>query len=241
MPPISPGSEPAAAPAVPVAVLGYNLRSLRDDPEAVARVVRSCAPDLLCLQEVPRFGRWRARRDALAAACGMRVLASRRQAGLAVLGGPRVRLLSADYRLLTWSPPLHRRALALARVRVDGRPLAVASTHLDLAPGARLRHGMEILRLLAACSEPVVLAGDFNETPGGAAWRLLAGAFQDGYALAPEGRGPTFPARAPRRRIDAVFADPALRVLGCGVPPDPAGDFPQATDHCPVLARIALP
>ncbi|WP_106398711.1 endonuclease/exonuclease/phosphatase family protein [Actinocorallia populi] len=224
-----------------VAVLSYNLRSLRDDPEAVARVVRACAPDVLCLQEVPRFGRWRARRDALAAACGMAVLASRRRAGLAVLGGPRVRLLSAEYRLLSWSPPLHRRALALARVRVDGRPLAVASTHLDLAPGARLRHGMEILRLLAACPEPVVLAGDVNETSGGSTWRLLAGGFQDAYAVAPEGGAPTFPARAPRRRIDAVFADRSLRVLGCGVPPDPAGDFPQATDHCPVLARIVLP
>ena len=68
-----------------------------------------------------------------------------------MLGGPRTRLLESDYRLLSWTPPLHRRALALARIRVDGRPLAVASTHLDLAPGARLRHGMEILRLLGAC------------------------------------------------------------------------------------------
>ncbi|WP_344453563.1 endonuclease/exonuclease/phosphatase family protein [Actinocorallia aurantiaca] len=224
-----------------IRILGYNLRSLRDDPEAVARVVRACAPDVLCLQEVPRFGRWRVRRDALAAACGMTVLASRRQAGLAVLGGPRTRLLESDYRLLSWTPPLHRRALALARIRVDGRPLAVASTHLDLAPGARLRHGMEILRLLEACPDPVVLAGDFNEGPEGPTWRLLAGVLQDAHAVAPEGGAPTFPSRAPRRRIDAVFADRGLRVLGCGVPEDASGDFPQATDHCPVLARIELP
>ncbi|MEO3783342.1 endonuclease/exonuclease/phosphatase family protein [Actinocorallia sp. B10E7] len=222
-------------------MLGYNVRSLRDDPEAVARVVRACAPDVLCLQEMPRFGRWRVRRDALAAACGMTVLASRRQAGLAVFGGPRVRLLAAEYRLLSWTPPLHRRALAVARIRVDGRPLAVASTHLDLAPGARLRHGMEILRLLSACPDPVVLAGDLNEGRDGPVWRLLAGVFQDAHEVAPEGGSPTFPARAPRRRIDGIFADRGLRVLGCGVPEDPAGDFPQATDHCPVLARIEPP
>lgn len=226
---------------MPVTVLCYNLRSLRDDPEAVVRVVRAHAPDVLCLQEVPRFGRWRARRDALAAACGMRVLASRRQGGLAVFGGPRVTPLAAEYRLLSWSPPLHRRALALARIRVGGRRLAVASTHLDLHPGARLRHAKELLGPLAACPEPVVLAGDLNETPAGAAWRLLAGVFRDAYAAAPEGGAATFPSRAPRRRIDAVFTDRSLRVLGCGVPADPAGDFPQATDHCPVLARLEIP
>ena len=42
-----------------VRVLSYNVRSLRDDPAAVARVVRACAPDLVLVQEAPRFFRWR--------------------------------------------------------------------------------------------------------------------------------------------------------------------------------------
>ncbi|GAA3216102.1 endonuclease/exonuclease/phosphatase family protein [Actinocorallia longicatena] len=221
-------------------VLSYNLRALRDDAEAAARVIRACGPDLVCLQEVPRFLGWKRQRDALAEACGLRVLSSRRSAGLAVLGGPDVRLLRAGYTFLSWSPPLHRRALAVARVRAGGMDLTVASTHLDLAPGARLRHVQEILRLLAPSPVPVVLAGDFNEEPGGAAWNLLSASFQDAYAVAPEGAELTFSAHRPRVRIDGVFVDKRLRVEGCGVPGGMEEDVLLATDHRPLLARLTL-
>ncbi|MDX6743185.1 endonuclease/exonuclease/phosphatase family protein [Actinocorallia sp. A-T 12471] len=219
-------------------VLGYNLRSLRDDPAAVARVVRACAPDLLCLQEVPRYGRWRAARAALADAVGMRVLAGRRTAGLAVLGGPRVRLVRRGFHRLSWSPPRHRRALAVAVVEVGGLELAVASTHFALDPAERVRHVRELLGVLPRYGAPVVLGGDFNEGPDGPAWGLLREALRDAHAAAPEGGSATFPARAPRRRIDGFFTDPSLAVLGCGVPADPVGDFPRATDHLPVLLRL---
>ncbi|MCD0450975.1 endonuclease/exonuclease/phosphatase family protein [Actinocorallia sp. API 0066] len=220
-------------------ILTYNLRSLRDDPLAVARVVRACAPDLLCLQEVPRYGRWRAARAGLAREVGMTVLAGRRTAGLAVLGRPGVRLLASGFHRLPWAPPLHRRALAVAVVSVEGRALAVASTHLGLDPRERLRHADLVLRLLAGRPAPAVLAGDFNEGPDGPAWRLLASRLRDAHAVAPEGGAATFPAGGPRRRIDGIFTDPRLTVLGCGVPPDPGGDFARATDHLPVLARLA--
>ncbi|MFD0632519.1 endonuclease/exonuclease/phosphatase family protein [Catenulispora yoronensis] len=48
-----------------VRVLSYNVRSLRDDRAALARVVRGCEPDVVCVQESPgssagagRLGRW---------------------------------------------------------------------------------------------------------------------------------------------------------------------------------------
>lgn len=50
----------------PVRLLSYNIRSLRDDPAAVARVVRAIRPDVACLQEVPRLWAWRLRRRRLA-------------------------------------------------------------------------------------------------------------------------------------------------------------------------------
>lgn len=36
-----------------IRVLSYNVRSLRDDTEALARVIRACEPDLVCVQEAP--------------------------------------------------------------------------------------------------------------------------------------------------------------------------------------------
>ena len=39
-------------------VLSYNVRSLRDDPEALGRVIRSAQPHVVLVQEAPRFWRW---------------------------------------------------------------------------------------------------------------------------------------------------------------------------------------
>lgn len=227
-----------------VRVQSYNVRSLRDDPAAVARVVRAVAPDVLCLQEVPRFGLWRWERRRLANACGMRVAAGRRACGLAVLTGPRVRREAREFHLLTPDRGLHRRALALAVLEKDGTRLIAASTHLDLEDGPRRRHVDEILthldRARRRYDAPVVLAGDINEEPGGASWTRLTERFRDTYEVAPTGEERTFSSRDPTRRIDAVFADPAIRVEASGVPADEAvaRDYPAATDHRPVVADL---
>ncbi|MQY02465.1 endonuclease/exonuclease/phosphatase family protein [Actinomadura macrotermitis] len=227
-----------------VRLVSYNVRSLRDDPAAVARVVRALDPDVLCLQEVPRFGRWWFQRRALARACGMRVVAGRRACGLAVLARPGVRRAAREFHLLSRVPGLHRRALALAVLELDGARLIAASTHLDLADEPRLAHTRQILALLARAGQrhgaPVVLAGDINEEPGGASWTLFTGHFQDGHATAPAGEGLTFSARDPRRRIDAVFAGPGVEVAGCGVPDGPAAYYEAATDHRPLLAELRI-
>ncbi len=229
-----------------VRLLSYNVRSLRDDAAAVARVVRGAGPDVLCLQEVPRFRLWRLQRRRLANACGMRIAAGRRACGLAVLTAPHVRRVAREFHLLTPDRGLHRRALAIAVLEADGARLIAASTHLDLEPGARERHVHEILGHLDRARDrhgaPVVLAGDFNEEPGGAAWGVLAGRFRDAYAVAGTGGELTFSARNPNRRIDAVFTDPAIGVDACGVPEEEAlaRDYPIATDHRPVMADLRL-
>ncbi|MFB4315671.1 endonuclease/exonuclease/phosphatase family protein [Actinomadura sp. 21ATH] len=243
----------------PVRVLSYNIRSLRDDPAAVAAVVRGLRPDVVCLQEVPRFLGWRLKRRRLARAAGLAVASGRRAAGLAVLHGPRARVLHREYHLLSPVPGLHRRGLAVAVLEVGAGAgegaaarLIAASTHLDLRDGPRRAHAAEIVELLgrvrAAYPAPVVLAGDVNEEPGGAAWTLLCGPFRDAYAAAPAGGAATFPARAPRRRIDGIFASPEIGVAGCGVPGEPGGEgedaaaaHVRASDHRPLLAELALP
>ncbi|MFA1542062.1 endonuclease/exonuclease/phosphatase family protein [Actinomadura monticuli] len=230
-----------------VRLLSYNVRSLRDDAAAAARVVRAIAPDVLCLQEVPRFRTWRLRRRRFAVACGMRIAAGRRACGLAVLAAPHVRREAREFHLLSPEPGLHRRALAIAVLDVRGARVIAACTHLDLKPEPRLRHVGEVLahldRARARYGAPVVLAGDVNEEPGGAAWNALTDRFEDAYAAAPAGAELTFSSSDPVRRIDAVFTDPAITAAACGVPTDEAlmRDYPAATDHRPLRADLDVP
>lgn len=231
-----------------VRVLSYNLRSLRDDTAALTRVIRGCRPDVVCVQEAPRFARWRGRRRGLAKGCGLAVAAGARNGGLMVLATPSARVVHREYHLLSRIAGVYyRRALAVAVLEIGRVRLAAASTHLDLVAGPRLQHVTEVLTLLervrARFCAPVVLGGDINEQPGGPAWSLLAERFQDAYAVAPAGAGPTFSSRDPRSRIDGVFPDPEVEVRGCGVPEsaDLLADYPAATDHRPVLAELSFP
>ncbi|RJK96880.1 endonuclease/exonuclease/phosphatase family protein [Vallicoccus soli] len=245
----------AAGGAGTLRLLSWNVRSLRDDVGAVVEVLRDLRPDVVCLQEAPRFGRWRhalselARRSELYVTCG----------GATTTGPALLTSLAVDVRgtyeaRLSRTPRLrhrlHRRGLAAARLRLRGAEWLVASTHLGLDAGERARHAAEVAGRLAAWrgdgSAAVVLAGDLNEAPGGPVWSLLAGddavvpglGLRDARAAAPDGGDLTFPARAPRRRIDAVLAGGA-RVDGCGVPEHLDPDLlARATDHRPVLARL---
>lgn len=228
-----------------IRVVSYNIRALRDDEDAVVGVLTGLVPDIVCLQEVPRFPLQVRHRRRLARRCGFTMVPGRRQAGLAVMLGERAQLIGAEYHLLTRVPRLHLRALAIAAVEVDGTRLVAASTHLDLAAEPRRAHVGEVLGLLDAARRrfqaPVVLTGDINEEPEGLAWGMLAKAFQDGWAVAPAGEGDTYSAREPVKRIDGVFADHGITVTGCGVPVgEVAAGYPAATDHRPVQADLSL-
>jgi len=234
------GPDAGGEPRATLRVACYNVRSLRDDVDALVRVITVMRPDVLCLQEVPRLLWWR--RSLLARRVGMTVAAGRRGGALAILTGPGVRTVHREYHLLRPCPPLQRRALAIAVVAKDGFRAAVGSVHLDLAAGARLWHAAEIAGHMARVRErfgvPDVLAGDLNEGPGRAAWRYLTRRYTDCFAAAPDGDGATFPAARPRHRIDAVLAGPGLAVRACGVPRAAPADLAAATDHLPVLADL---
>lgn len=229
-----------------VRLLSYNVRSMRDDPAAIVRVVRRLRPDIVCVQEAPRFVLWRRRRRRLGRRAALLPVGLKRAAGLELYAGPRVTVLHRRHRLLSPVPGLHRRGLVLGVFDVHGARLIAASVHLDLTGEARRRHAEEIVeeldRARAELGAPVVVAGDINEQAGGAAWDVLAGRFQDACAVAPYGQELTFSAVRPSRRIDGVFADPEITVLRCGVPDDPEllADYPAATDHRPVLAELRV-
>lgn len=230
-----------------IRVLSYNVRSMRDDRAALARVITACAPDLVLIQEAPRFFRWRKRAAWLAAHSGLLVLGGGAPAtGPLLLCAPRVAVERTEDVLLPPTPGLHRRGFATAVVRIARTRLAVLSCHLSLQAAERHAQAGMVLDRLAALDVPhAVVAGDLNEPPTGRGFRLLAQELRDCREVRPWGGEHTFPAERPERRIDAVFTGRGVEVLGCGVPRGLPGvteaDLRAATDHLPVLAALRVP
>ncbi len=242
----APAELPPPAPGR-LRLLSYNIRSLRDDRRALARVVRACAPDVVCVQESPRYWRPEGQAARLARATGTVVLSGggRIAAGPLLLGRPGVRVVATRDRLLPKTRGLHARGFATALVEVPGAaPFTVTSCHLSLDADERLRQ-FGLLTEQLRHAELGVIAGDFNEHPDGPGWRSLAGRLQDGHVVAPWGGEMTSVPENPYQRLDAVFATPGIEVLACGVPHGLPGvteaDLRAATDHLPVLAVLQLP
>ena len=230
-----------------IRVLSYNIRSLRDDTDALARVIKACAPDLVLLQEAPRFFRWRKKITRLAAAGDLVLLSGgATAAGPALLCSLRATVERTEDVLLPLTPGRHRRGLATAVVRFGGARIGVLSSHLSLQPDERHEQAGMLLDRLAGLGVPhAVAGGDLNERPGGRTFRRLGEGLRDCWTAAPWGGEYTFPATAPDRRIDAVFVTEGIEVLGCGVPSGLAGvaedDLRAATDHLPVLTALRVP
>lgn len=117
----------------------------------------------------------------------------------------------------------HQRVCAWARVRVGGRRLLFASTHLSLSDAARRRTLDEIGEFAAAAGLPVVLVGDFNaeSAPGARPSLLTRHGFRDAWAEArgeaeADGEaGHTFGSWSPSKRIDYVMSR-GMRAVAAG-------------------------
>ncbi|MBT2469768.1 endonuclease [Streptomyces sp. ISL-66] len=242
-----PNSRTEADGSAVIRALSYNVRSLRDDEEALARVIRACAPDLVFVQEAPRFFRWRKHAARLAARCDLVVLSGgATAAGPLLLCSLRAFVERTEDVLLPLTPGRHRRGFATAVVRFGGVRVGVLSAHLSLDGPERLEQSRMLLERLAGMDVPyVIAAGDINEGPEGAAFGRLAGSLQDCWAVAPWGSEHTWARSGQPKRIDGVFAGPGVEVLACGVPAGLPGvasaDLLAATDHLPVLAALRLP
>ncbi|MFI6283586.1 endonuclease/exonuclease/phosphatase family protein [Streptomyces sp. NPDC051018] len=230
-----------------IRVLSYNIRSLRDDEDALARVIRACEPDLVFVQEAPRFFRWRKHAARLAAKTDLVVLSGGATAsGPLLLCSLRATVERTEDVLLPLTRGLHRRGFATAVVRFGGARVGVLSCHLSLDAEERYAHSGLLLDRLAAMDAPyTIAAGDINEPPTGRSFRRIAAGLQDCWTAEPWGGEHTFPHTGPNSRIDAVFASRGVEVLGCGVPSGLPGvtpdDLSAATDHLPVLAALRIP
>jgi endonuclease/exonuclease/phosphatase family metal-dependent hydrolase len=234
--------EPPSRAVPTLRLLTYNVRSLRDDAAAVARVIRAADPHVVCIQEAPRLWRWRSACAALARRSGLVIVTGgATAAGNLIMCTLGVEVEAARDELFSRDRGLHQRGAALARLRWHDIGFAVAGTHLDLAPAPRLRHVGELEGVIASFAgpdRPVVIAGDINDLPGSPSWLALGTGRSDAFAAAGDGAGATYSASRPERRIDAVFVGAGLTPVTARVLDGP--DVEVASDHCPVLVELKL-
>ncbi|MEU6170628.1 endonuclease/exonuclease/phosphatase family protein [Streptantibioticus parmotrematis] len=230
-----------------VRVLSYNVRSLRDDHDALVRVIRACAPDVVCVQEAPRFFRWRKKAVRLARESGLvTVTGGATASGPMILASLRARVLRTEDVLLPRTPGLHQRGFATAVLGFGAARLDVVSCHLSVNAAERYEQAGLLLERVATSDDAAatVVGGDFNARPGSPAFDRIAAELRDAWAV--RGWGGEYTSRPgdPVQRIDAVFVGKGVEVLGCGVPRGLPGvtesDLRAATDHLPVLAALRL-
>lgn len=232
-----------------VRILSYNVRSLRDDRQTLYRLIRGPSPDIVVLQEAPRFFRWRSKCAELARRCGLIYVAGGRNAGdnllLAAVRAPAdpARVVA---RRVPRAPMRPIAGVVGAVFDVNGARLGVVGAHLGLTATERAVEVAEAIDVATSMGTThTVVAGDLNELPGGQSWRELDRAgFRD---LAPDIDDPTFPSTAAYKRIDAILGSSEVKALEYGVPVryrDDAGaaaDYARASDHLPVLAVVDVP
>jgi endonuclease/exonuclease/phosphatase family metal-dependent hydrolase len=189
--------------------------------------VRAAAPEVVCVQEAPKWWRWRSRCAELARRCDLLFVTGGLPAGNNMLMcSVAVEAHStADY-LFTRRFGLHQRGMATAVCSLGGARFRLVSTHLDMAAPDRRLHVDELFAALGRLDEPLIIGADVNERPGKPAWAALAE------------RLPEAGAGTRGRRIDGIFASPALKVLSATAIDSPGARI--ASDHLPLLAEFEL-
>ncbi len=229
-------------------ILAWNLWELRGDLSALVEAIQDLEPDVLLVQEAPRFVLPTARLDWLARRIDRRVLLGGAGGrGLAVLATDAVaaqvirRGAHPVAQRLTDLNSTYPRGVAAVRLSIPGGgAVVVASTHLALQEDNRRSHAEHLSALVRGAGAPVIVGGDLNETADGGARTFLAPQLRDPAAQSEH----TFPAAGPQRRIDAVLVTADVRVEQARAVHSTARVDTErlsgASDHLPTLLDVAL-
>ena len=252
-------------PAIPVRLVTFNTHhgvgpDHRHDLPRLAAVLASVDADVICLQEVDRY--YGERSDdvdqalLLSRALDMQLAwgpaidrpgpgdPPRRQYGNAVLS--RLPILVSDvHRLPGAGEP---RVALRTMVELDGGALWVTGTHLTTRSAEE--RAAQVGALADLHTEPMetgVVVGDFNARPDAPELGVLRQRFTEAWELAPQrsdqagwrfwhaDHGDTFPASAPRKRIDQVWVSPGIAVAAAQVL-----DAEGASDHLPFVVDLEV-
>jgi endonuclease/exonuclease/phosphatase family metal-dependent hydrolase len=222
-----------------VSVMTYNIYRGGRKGSPLNDVVRRSAPDVLLVNESPKWPfTWKRQCRRLAQAWGMKVVTGGRPAGSNMITvAPGIAVKSSGSEVLRQPSFQPRRGIAWAQLRVEGQLIGVVSCHLSLVRARRLREVERVLEVACRLRGPVVVAGDLNERPDGPCWeRLRRAGFVDHGSKA----WLTFPAEHPERRIDALLVRGPATVVHHGDAGLPDELMATASDHRPVLAVLEI-
>lgn len=231
----------AAEPAAEIRVLCWNLHhgvgeDGKLDLPRIAEVIKAQRPDVVALQEVDNKCRRSGSVDQaaeLAKLTGMTGVFGKAmdhdggEYGQAILskhpvGGTKIHRLPGD------GEP---RIAFEAAVTIGGKALRMVSVHLDHQQDARrLKQAEALVAALSESDVPLILAGDFNDTPGSPPLKAFAARWT---SVAKKEPVFTCPAGKPAVEIDHVFlhgfeAQGLLEVLPEAV----------ASDHRPIAGVV---
>lgn len=85
---------------------------------------------------------------------------------------------------------------------------------------------------IASCPYPVIVCGDFNDTPVSYAYHCMSSGLKDAYCEAGKGIGSTYNGKLPLLRIDFIFHSPTFKAYNFRIPQI------DLSDHFPVVCLI---
>ncbi len=239
-----------------LSVLSFNIHHAQGtddvlDLARVAGVIRDSGADVVGLQEVDRHysarSEWADQAAELAGMLGYHVVfGANIDRDPPAAGSPRIQYGTAilsRYPITAWenthlfrSPNQEQRGLLHAVLDVHGVAVHVYDTHLAASSQVdRLEQTRQITELIGGTT-PAVLVGDLNALPEAPEIATLNTAFTDAWPASGKGAGATYPAEAPDRRIDYIYASRSVSPLVTRVLD---GD-PAASDHLPLMSRLLV-
>jgi len=222
-----------------VRILVYNVRGFRAGPARVAETVRHLRPDVALITECGTTRTLRSFSEAL----GMNahhgsLLPIVRRARNAILVREPLSVGRSEVHLFTHPARFHPRGAFAAVVTGGGGTFTAIAVHLGLSGEERRRHSQELMGVVQDLRRPVLVGGDLNERPTGAAAVAIARVGQDAWPLAGAGEGATFPAADPSTRIDYLFTSEDVEIEAAFVPRE-AG-MAEASDHLPLVVDLVI-
>jgi endonuclease/exonuclease/phosphatase family metal-dependent hydrolase len=222
-------------------VLVHNVKGFKAGPEEAAAAVAEHVPDIAFITEAGtrrRLQRYVRALDMEPAAPSLLPLA--RTVRNAVLVRPPWRVVRFHLHRFHDSRRFYPRGALVAVVGRAGYRVHALAVHLGLAGEERRRHAEELTNLAAGLQGPVLLGGDFNESPGSPAVRWITERYWDAWERGGdhESTGSTFPAADPTSRIDYLFMSEQVRVDGAWVLSDEVAR--ASSDHLPLVVDMTL-
>jgi endonuclease/exonuclease/phosphatase family metal-dependent hydrolase len=103
------------------------------------------------------------------------------------------------------------------------------------ATGVRAEQAERLREHILGCKIPVVLCGDFNDTPNSYVYALLSNGLNDTFRQKALGLGTTFGGVLPLLRIDYVLTEKSIQTYACRTVRS------SFSDHYPVFVSVGYP